>query len=119
MAETMLPNLRMFRQYWSHTVKSMMLSQLWMLKTGLQAAQTALTPLATVPQGTDTPAASVPVASQTQDIIRRATERMRKGLAPPREVYQAPYRNLVDWSRFPDWARPSDPEMFEGSGHEG
>ena len=37
----------------------------------------------------------------------------------PREVYQAPYRNLIDWSRFPDWARPSDPEMFEGSGHEG
>ena len=22
-------------------------------------------------------------------------------------------------ARFPDWARPSDPELFEGSAHEG
>jgi hypothetical protein len=112
MAETMLPNLGMFRQYWSHTVKSLMLSQLWLLKTGLQAAQTALSPIASAPP-------SAPEPGQAQDLIRRATERMRQGLAPPREVYQAPYRNLIDWSRFPDWARPSDPEMFEGSGHEG
>ena len=34
-------------------------------------------------------------------------------------IYQMPYRNRIDWSEFPDWARPSDPEMFEGTGHEG
>jgi hypothetical protein len=48
----------------------------------------------------------------------RALERVRRGLAPPAEVYAARNRGRIDWSKFPDWARPSDPEMFEG-GHEG
>jgi hypothetical protein len=121
MAEPMLPSLRMFRQYWSHTLKGMMLSQLWILKTGFKAAQTVLRPVSMEPVGAIGPVVGrgTPGASKTQDIIRRATERMSQGLAPPREVYLAPYRNQIDWSRFPDWARPSDPEMFEGSGHEG
>jgi hypothetical protein len=54
-----------------------------------------------------------------EELIRLAEERMRNGLAPPREVYRSPCRDRIDWSRFPDWARPSDPELFEGSGHEG
>jgi hypothetical protein len=49
----------------------------------------------------------------------RATERVRQGLAPPKEIYETPYRGRIDWSRFPEWARPSDPEVFEGCGHEG
>jgi hypothetical protein len=49
----------------------------------------------------------------------QAAERMRQGLAPPKEIYEAPYRDQIDWSRFPDWARPSDPELFQGCGHEG
>jgi len=53
-----------------------------------------------------------------RDLERRAAERASKGLAPPREIYQMPYRAQIDWARFPEWARPSDPEMFEG-GHEG
>jgi len=52
-------------------------------------------------------------------LVKLAVERIGKGLAPPREIYQTPYRNQIDWSRFPDWARPTDPEMFEGSSHEG
>jgi hypothetical protein len=120
MAEALLPSLRMFRQYWSHTLKSVMLGQLWTLKAGLNAAQSVMKPVI-APLDTVTPPrrAETTGAGVAQDIVRRATERMNKGLAPPREVYQAPYRNLIDWSRFPDWARPSDPEMFEGSAHEG
>jgi hypothetical protein len=48
-----------------------------------------------------------------------ALERVRQGLSPPREIYAAPNRDRIDWARFPDWARPSAPELFEGSAHEG
>jgi hypothetical protein len=48
-----------------------------------------------------------------------AVERVRQGLPPPREVYAVPNRDRINWARFPDWARPSDPELFEGSAHEG
>jgi hypothetical protein len=48
-----------------------------------------------------------------------ALERVRQGLPPPREVYAVPNRDRINWARFPDWARPSDPELFEGSVHEG
>jgi len=44
---------------------------------------------------------------------------MAAGLAPPPEIYQVPYRNQIDWSKFPEWARPSDPDLFEGCSHEG
>jgi len=50
---------------------------------------------------------------------RQAAERISQGLAPPREVYRSPYRERINWEQFPQWARPSDPELFEGSGHEG
>lgn len=53
------------------------------------------------------------------DLERRALERVRKGLSPPREVYEAQHRARIDWSRFPEWARPIDPEVFTGSPHEG
>jgi hypothetical protein len=49
----------------------------------------------------------------------RAAERVRQGLAPPKEIYGTPYRDRIDWSRFPEWAKPSDPDVFEGCGHEG
>ena len=49
----------------------------------------------------------------------RAAERVKQGFAPPKEIYETPYRDRIDWSRFPEWARPSDPEVFEGCGHEG
>jgi hypothetical protein len=47
-----------------------------------------------------------------------AAERMRRGLAPPREIHDVHNRGRLDWSQFPDRARPADPELFEGS-HEG
>jgi hypothetical protein len=58
------------------------------------------------------------VADELRKLEQQAAERISHGLAPPREIYQAPYRGQVDWGKFPEWARPSDPELFEGS-HEG
>lgn len=48
-----------------------------------------------------------------------AIARVGRGLAPPRMVYSLPYRNRINWARFPEWARPIDPEVFQESGHEG
>jgi hypothetical protein len=59
------------------------------------------------------------IADEVQKLERLAAERISQGLAPPREVYQAPYRSQIDWGKFPEWAKPSDPELFEGCGHEG
>ena len=48
-----------------------------------------------------------------------AAKRAEQGLAPPKEIYEAPLRHRIDWSKFPGWARPIDPEVFEGCSHEG
>jgi hypothetical protein len=53
-----------------------------------------------------------------QVLERQAAERIRQGLAPPKEIYETPYRERIDWSKFPEWAKPGDPEVFEGA-HEG
>lgn len=52
-------------------------------------------------------------------IIDEAIERMRNGYAPPREIYQIQYRSKIDWKQFPSWARPVDPEVYDGCCHEG
>jgi hypothetical protein len=52
-------------------------------------------------------------------VIELAAARLRQGLAPPREIYLVQYRNAIDWSQFPTWARPVDPEIFDGCCHEG
>jgi len=57
--------------------------------------------------------------SATQTLQCCALQRVREGLAPPREIYDANNRKRIDWSQFPDWARPTDPEVFEGCVHEG
>jgi hypothetical protein len=61
------------------------------------------------------PGAKAPDAS----LEARVLERTGQGLAPPREIYDVANRNRIDWSRVPEWARPSDPELFEGCPHEG
>jgi hypothetical protein len=113
MIEQMVPDMKAFRQSWSCTVTSLMWGQWIVLDTGFRTAQ------AIFQAASAAPGAAPPRPAKADDLIARATERMRKGLAPPREIYRAPYRDRIDWSQFPDWARPSDPEMFEGSGHEG
>jgi hypothetical protein len=67
--------------------------------------------------GTTAPAAAAP--SSPEALEKCAVERARQGLAPPREIYDVANRNRVDWDKLPGWARPADPEMFEGCSHEG
>lgn len=55
----------------------------------------------------------------SKEIARQAAQCMRKGLPPPPEIYEVQNRSLIDWAQFPEWARPSDPELFEGCAHEG
>jgi len=57
-------------------------------------------------------------ASTAASLESRATERLKRGFAPPREIYDVQNRGRIDWSSLPDWARPVDPDLFEG-GHEG
>ena len=52
-------------------------------------------------------------------LIEFACDQVRQGYAPPSEIYQIHYRNRIDWSKFPGWARPVDPELFDGCCHEG
>jgi hypothetical protein len=54
-----------------------------------------------------------------EDLIKVAKERLSKGLAPPREIYDVQNRDRIDWGNVPDWARSIDPELFEGCAHEG
>ena len=58
------------------------------------------------------------VASPPTKLETETLERLKSGLAPPREIYDVRNRGRIDWSKVPDWAKPPDPEMFEG-GHEG
>jgi len=54
-----------------------------------------------------------------EELIKLAEKRMRLGFAPPPEIYRIENRQRIDWFRFPAWARPVDPEIFEGCCHEG
>ncbi|MCA9189573.1 MAG: hypothetical protein R3E01_19460 [Pirellulaceae bacterium] len=59
------------------------------------------------------------VEMNPEALIRLAKRRARMGVCPPPEIYRVEVRRLVDWSEFPEWARPSDPQMFDGCCHEG
>lgn len=65
------------------------------------------------------PVPAMPGLTKSQNLEQHAVQRLRQGLAPPREIYQIPHRGRVDWSTLPEWARPCDPELFEGCSHEG
>ncbi|MCA9118634.1 MAG: hypothetical protein H6822_04130 [Planctomycetaceae bacterium] len=54
-----------------------------------------------------------------EELSKVAAARVRAGLSPPAEIYQIQYRSRIDWSEFPEWARPLDPEAFDGCCHEG
>jgi hypothetical protein len=111
MVDSMINPLDDLRRSWSHAVTSLVWGQWLMLDTGFQATQSVL--------ATAAPSAEGPASTAQVGLLDLALARIKKGLAPPREIYLAPYRDQVDWTKFPDWARPSDPELFEGCGHEG
>jgi len=56
--------------------------------------------------------------SPPETLEQVAMKRLNSGYAPPREIYDVRNRDQIDWSKVPDWAKPVDPELFEGA-HEG
>jgi hypothetical protein len=107
--DQVLANLTLFQKCWTGTVREVLWGHWLLLDTGLRATHTVLERAAPAP----------PPVEAVERLIRRAKERMRLGLAPPPEIYHLPYRDRIDWGEFPAWARPSDPELFGESGHEG
>ena len=105
MFETTIHELEDLCETWSRAMASLVWGQWRMVDTGLRNTQTIL-------------AAAAP-ADPTAGLLARALARAKQGLAPPREVYAAPYRDQINWAEFPAWARPSDPELYEGCTHEG
>jgi hypothetical protein len=114
--------------YWSEMVKNILACQ-WELfdgqyQVGLRIMERALS-LPSVPTAeSDRPGepgvkAAPTLTEKLQRFERLAVERVKQGLAPPREIYEVPYRDLIDWGAFPEWARPTDPELFESCSHEG
>jgi hypothetical protein len=63
--------------------------------------------------------AAMKTVQTPEDLEKVAKERLSKGLAPPREIYDVRNRDRIDWTNLPDWARSVDPELFEGCSHEG
>jgi hypothetical protein len=125
MTDQVFPNIRRLNHLWARAMVSMAWTQWTFLSAGFRFAKRMMEPPWAIPadEGPRPPPAveaAVPSPSGgVENLSRLAQERMAKGLAPPREIYQAPYRSQIDWSRFPEWARPSDPELFEGCSHEG
>lgn len=64
---------------------------------------------------------SIPKSREDYDreLVQIAIDRVEHGFAPPPEIYQIHRRCKIDWSVFPEWARPLDPEIFDGCCHEG
>jgi hypothetical protein len=103
---------------WSRVVASLLCCP-WQLvevqyRTGLRIMESMF-----AAAGGAKPAARPAAADELGRLQRLLAERIGRGLPPPKEVYQAPYRSRIDWSAIPEWARPSDPDLFEGCGHEG
>ena len=101
--------LKAVPECWSRAITSLMWHQWRLLDAQYGAGIDLLGAVAGSP--------AAPSALETLE--QYSLERTRKGLAPPREVYNAQNRGRIDWSRFPEWARPTDPEVFEGCAHEG
>ena len=58
-------------------------------------------------------------AESGEHLVDIAMRRMRAGLAPPAEIYLVENRGKIDWSLCPNWARPVNPDVFDGCCHEG
>jgi hypothetical protein len=125
MTNPVLPNMRRVNHLWARAMVNMAWTQWTFLSAGLRFANRLMeltcADAAGAGSGLTLPikAPAQPTSGGVENLVRLAGERMAKGLAPPPEIYQTPYRNQLDWSRFPGWARPTDPDVFEGCCHEG
>ena len=130
MAEQTKPGYRTVCEGWSRAVTEALRYQWWLFDVQYRAGIKWLETLV--------PVRERPVAAATQDVAgsvdeacfpaspyelkaleQRALECARRGVALPRAVYDIRNRRRIDWSQFPEWARPVDPEVFTGSAHEG
>jgi len=109
MSDEVFPGCREVCEYWSRAVTSLVRNHWKLLDTQYGAGIQLLGAVA----------GESAASSGLETLEQYALERASKGLPPPREVYDAQNRNRINWSRFPEWARPIDPEVFEGSAHEG
>ena len=98
---------------WTATMLGMLSWQVKLFETQCQVGLKMMEAAVRIPGG---PPAG---ADEFRRLEAEAFERAQTGHALPREIYDVPYRDRVDWTRFPDWARPIDPELFGESGHEG
>jgi hypothetical protein len=119
--------IQTFCKHWFSAATTLLACQ-WKLfdvqyRAGMKIAEAALGSVPPDKPGAPSPDrrpdVGPPATKDVQQLERRAAECISLGLAPPREIYKAPYRGQIDWEKFPMWARPSDPELFEGSCHEG
>jgi len=70
------------------------------------------------PGSTAEAAAAPDKEGSPETLEQRAMNRLSHGYAPPREIYDVRNRGQINWSKVPEWAKPADPELFEGA-HEG
>ena len=116
MIDEVIANFQCVNRYWSRVTTGLLRGQWALVDAGFRTADRLLEAGAEPPFPTG---AAGPAAEGVDTLVRRALERVGKGLPPPRELYDVKYRDQIDWLRFPAWARPSDPEAFTGCGHEG
>jgi hypothetical protein len=125
MIDMIFPNVKDVNRYWSQVVTSMVWGQWQMIDAGFRATSKVLEAASQPPAPEQVAPGSPPhmagpdLSAPVEELVQRARNRLAKGLAPPPEIYRAPYRERIDWSKFPEWAKPSDPEVYEGCGHEG
>jgi hypothetical protein len=120
MMDEVIANIRRVNRSLSRVTIGLLRGQWAWVDAGFRAADQLLGAAAEPPalEGV----AAVPAQEGRRELgalVDYALDRARKGLPPPREVYDVKYREQIDWLRFPAWARPSDPEVFTGCGHEG
>ena len=119
MNETMIPDSRGIYSDWLQVVSTVARGQWRLLDSQYQASLDLLKTLADSHEVKQNPQESPKTPGGLGDLESRALERVRKGFPPPPEVYDAQNRSRIDWSRFPEWAWPTDPELFTGTSHEG
>jgi hypothetical protein len=113
---------QMLWESWSDALASLMACPWKLFDAQYQASLRLLETVLRSPAGEPRPTAeeaTLGPEAEFRRLEKLTAERVRQGLPPPREAYRAPYRGRIDWSQMPDWARPSDPEVFEGCAHEG
>jgi hypothetical protein len=115
MTELKSADLQSRCEWWAQAVVIIARGQWQLFETPWRAGLQVLQAISGAGEGPDPEPGK---AAEPKSLERQAEERVRKGLAPPREVYDVRNRDRVDWLSFPDWARPSDPDLFEGA-HEG